>query len=309
MGGLGSYSRGWGGADDYDSQGSGGDSDGSKMTEEERLFKYRFNIPSPEGTDKKPNLVNPGKPATKRILILDGEPFCLHEHSLFNFKDAWRTLGSFTAICLEKNQLHEKGCPLCAKNGGDDFPAFTGFFPVIDMGQVRYLGAGKVELVHEYWMNSKDEKQYRSFQKLILGAKRGSQDKPGVLKTLQFQMDKRGGDLTGTVWDVTRTGKKAAAVGDSWDFVEKILPSDFRDYLIGEGADENSIDVEIPNWHDGNYNNGIFDIDAESYYKKLAQIVGWGSSDAKVRKESRAEGASFGGGEPGGFCDDDDIPF
>jgi len=315
--GAGSYSKGWGGADDYDSYGDGdGDNGGGggKMTDLEKLFKFRFGIPTPEGKPKKPNLV-PGRPAVKRVLILDGEPFCVHEHSLYNFTGAWKILDAFSALCLAKNGLGRKGCPMCAKDGGDNYPYFIGFFPVIDMGQVEYAGK-EVILHHEYWEDKKNEKHYREFERKLLGAKRGSQDKPGVLKTLQFQMERRGGDLTGTIWDVTRTGDKTATVGDAWEYVDKIRPEDFAAYLQKFGADPDHLNLEIPIFHNPEIMNnpdaegGLFDLKLDSekepseYYAKLAQIVGWGGRQGGQRQESQAGGAGFGGGG-----EDDDIPF
>ena len=130
-------------------------------------------------------------------------------------------------MCLKGSGLYET-CPLCEPNGGDLFAYTIGFFPVIDMGQVVY-DQGKYKLLHETWTSSRGNTFERKFQRLLLGAKRGSQDKPGVLKTLQFQMQKlqdRHGwkDLTGTVWETTRNGSKDAQDGNSWEFIEKVFP-------------------------------------------------------------------------------------
>ncbi|MBN2256322.1 MAG: hypothetical protein JW704_00590 [Anaerolineaceae bacterium] len=298
--GLGNY--GWDGADEYDNGGGGG-----KYTANERLYKFRFTVPFPAGTAKMPNLV-PGRPATKRVLFLSGRPFCIYEHGLWNFSKSLDVIGGYTAICTEKNELVKgKPCPLCAKSGGDNYPYYIGFFPIIDMGQVQYgAGAGKIKLFHrqlEYQNKTIDMK----FERVLLGAKRGSKDKPGVLKTLYVKMeqlrDKHGWeDLTGTVWDTTRGGEKDATVGNMWEFVERILPEDFEDYLVQHGADRDALQLEVPVFSDERTLDGVFDVDTKKYYESLCRLVGMGApGGARDNSQgSRVAGAGF---------DDDDIPF
>jgi len=300
---MGFSSRGveWDGNDDY----SGGDGGGG-MSENDKLYRYRFSIPTPAGKPKQPNLV-PGKPATKRVLILDDPPFCLYEHSLYSYPGAWKLLGTFVAICLKRNGLHEEGCPLCDDQA---FPSFTGYYPVIDMGQVEYVG-GEARLHHETWTDKDGETHERSFQRKILGAKRGSDDKPGVLRTLQLQTERRGGSLKGTIWDVTRGGVKSAAVGDAWEYVDKILPQDFHAYLVGLGANKETLNVDPPVFYSeggSGIEDGLFNIDADDYRNKLVRIADQGGDEPRQVNQqggsAQASGAGFG---PNG--NDDDIPF
>lgn len=307
MGGLGNYSKGWDETDDYDRGGGGDGNDGGGISQQERLYRFRFFIPTPAGSYKKPNLINPGSPVVKRIMFLDSDPVCLYEHGLYNFNNSYHEMGSFTALCLSRNQIGTEGCPLCSKDGGDSYPYFIGFFPVIDMGQVQYTGGNKIELHHEYWTDKDGEKHYRPFQKVLLGAKRGSQDKPGVLQTIRMKMtqlrDRHGWDsLVGTVWDVTRSGEKSAVVGDQWEFVEKIKEEEIADYLIGHGAEKEYLDLEIPVYTDSHTMEGVFDVDPERYYQKLARLVGWGG-ESKSGGKSSVQGAGFGG------PNNEDIPF
>ena len=171
--------------------------------------------------------------ASKRIMFLDGSPFALWEHSLYSLNKS-----KDNAICLKKNGLDEgKGCPLCE---AELWPSFIGYFSVIDMGDVTRRPDGSVKLTG---FTGKTGKLYQ-FQKSLLGAKRGGQDKPGVLKKLQRLAGKHGNDLTGTVWDIYRSGAKVESVGDEWEFVEKIAPKDFAPYLVTAGAVEAGLDVK-----------------------------------------------------------------
>lgn len=327
--GIGSYSQGWDGLDDYDDGGNGGGGNsGGGMSDNERLYKYRFSVPEPSG-GKKPNLV-PGKPAVKRVLFLSGLPFRIFEHGLFQIRDAYNVLGSFTAICLGKNglltgELEGQQCPMCAKNGGDNYPYHIGFFPVIDMGQVEFKN-GKMNLHHETFETSSGKVYERAFQRVLLGAKRGSRDKPGILQLLfgkQEELKAEHGipDLTGTVWHTRRSGQKEAAVGGDWEYRERVLPEDFEQYLVGHGADPTKLQLNIPDFTNAS-GTGIFDINPVVYYHKLSQLVGWESGSPRssenggaARGKSRVAGAGWGDDAPpptdrdAPTMTDDDIPF
>jgi len=333
--GIGAYSKGWSDPNEYDEYNDSDNSydNSSSISLNERLYRFRFSVPSPLGTDRQPNLVKPGTPATKRVLFLDGLPFKIYEHGLWKYKNAYNVLNAFTAICPEKNNLTNKPCSLCSVK---NYPYFVGFFPVIDMGQVEYNN-GKVILHHEYWDDDKGERHERSFQRVLLGAKRGSLDKPGVLKVLQMEMERLKSqfnidDLTGTVWDTTRTGKKDASVGSSWRFIEKIDPRDFERYLISYGAEPENLKLDIPVYYDPDSGNGVFDISVDEYCDKLSILVGnilvgngnvsednrnrvnkSNTNNNYRRENSTAHGAGFGGGYVGRPDvpppDDDDIPF
>lgn len=314
--GLGNVASGWkdvDGYDDYgDSKGGGGGDSGGGMSKEERLYKFRFSIPEPDPDlrkypKKKPNLVLPGEPATKRVLFLSGSPYCIYEHGLWKVDNAYNVMGGYVATCLVKNQLHES-CELCDNKR---FPYFIGFFSVIDMGQVEYIDR-KVKLHHEFWTGDNGERHFRRFQNCLLGAKRGGRDKPGVLKTLQYEMSQLRNqygweDLTGTVWDTTRMGKKSAGVGDSWRFVRRLERNEIEDYLIRFGAEKDELDLSVPTLDLGAPGSALY-IDPESYAAKVARLFGGGGSQQQSmdwgnrqsngeRQRGEATGAGFGGSD------------
>lgn len=322
--GLGNYASGWGAVDeaddDYnsDAMGNGSDSD-NRMSDAERLYRFRFSVPepSPDPRKRQQNMVCHGEPATKRFLFLSGDPFCVWEHALWRVDRALAVMGGFNAICLKKNGLFGR-CPTCEDKR---YASFVGFFSGIDMGQVEYID-GKVKLHHEYWEDRKGERHYRKFQNCLLAAKRGSRDKPGVLKTLQREknilMQEKGiEDLTGTVWDTTRPGKKSAAIGEHWRFVRKLAPDEIEEYLISFGADKSELDLRVPvfSFEDP---ASPFHIEPERYAEKMGYLFGgdnggWGNNNGQrsgggwrpdSRPQGQASGASY---EQSG--QDDDIPF
>lgn len=163
--------------------------------------------------------------ATKRVMFVDGSPFALYEHGLYAVNKS-----KDNVTCLKKNGMDDgKGCPLCEN---ELWPSFVGYFTVIDCGDVARRADGTVKLSG---FTGKTGKVYQ-FQKSLLGAKRGGKDKPGVLQKLRRLASKHGDSLAGTVWDVYRSGAKVESVGDEWEFVEKVKPSDYGSYLAGLGA-------------------------------------------------------------------------
>ena len=171
---------------------------------------------------------------TKRVMFLASEPFTFHEHGLWAL-----TKTMDRAICLKKNGIADR-CPLCE---AELWPSFIGYFSVIDMGDVKVVD-GEVKL--EGWTS--DAGVTYQFGRKLLGAKRGSKDKPGVLRLLQRKALKVGGDLTGCIFDVYRSGKMSASVGDEWEFVQKVDPDEIKTYLLEQGASEEWLDTEEINY-------------------------------------------------------------
>ena len=168
---------------------------------------------------------------TKRIMFLDEDPYCFYEHSLW----AITKRSSDRAVCLKKNKLGDE-CPLC---DAEMWPSFTGFFSVIDMGDVK-PGKKKGSVVLEGWTNDKGVTY--QFGRKLLGAKRGGKDKPGVLQKLRRLSAKKGG-LKGTVWDVYRSGQKVESVGDEYEYVETVPEEDWVSYLTELGANPEMLNV------------------------------------------------------------------
>lgn len=324
--GLQGFSSGWSGVDDYDSNnGDGGGGGGSdSMSRNERLYRYRFSVPDPGVTEGRWRNLVPGNFATKRVMFLSGEPFKVYEHGLWSVKDAYRRIGSFFAMCTSRNPIvRGKKCPLCENlKGRDRFPSFVGVFPVIDMGQVEYRG-GKTVLHHDSFEDDNGNIVLNSFRTKLLAAKRGSQDKPGVLITLSNQLNKiraqKGIDsLLGTVWDTTRGGKKEAGIGSTWEYVERVEPDDFADYLVNLGADRERLDLDPVVFHseDG---TGVFDVNPDEYYGMLESLFVDDSSSGNDRfsksggySKGYSSRTDNGPNRPDGeypMPGDDDIPF
>jgi len=275
--------RSWPKDDEYDGDGGGGF---GSMSEEERRWRFRFKIPEP-----KDNPLQAGRPMTKRVLILDEEPpFRIYEHGLYKANVA-DPMGHWTVMCLARNDIDERGCPLCAKNGADNWPYNIGFFTIVDFGQVEYVGS-QVKFHPNFWQNKDGERQEKPFETVMLGAKRGSRDKPGVLQTLQWQAEKRGGTLAGTVWDTTRKGRKEARCGETWEYVERIDLAEAAEYLAALGADRDSLDLDVTDYRK---------VCRPLSYETLCRMVGWRSDGKQQGTAQRTEGAGYDG--------DEDLPF
>lgn len=183
--------------------------------------------------------MKPGE--TKRVMFLNSDPFCLFEHSLYavnrNIKEK--------EICLLKNSIDPNGCCLCEyeyfvkEEKKKLWPAYAGYFGVIDMGTVNTEGS---KVVLEPYISKQKGNSYQ-FTKQLFRAGRGSNDKPGILKELQRLIAKRGGALAGTVWDVYRSGDKSESCGDKFDFIERIPRDQWVKYLVLWGASDD-VDVE-----------------------------------------------------------------
>lgn len=343
--GMGAFAKGWPAGDDRrrgggDSSGGGGGGGGG-MPINERLYKFRFNVPEPAKNPLRTNDENP-EWATKRVLILSDFPTRVYDHSLYKLKN----VKDFFALCLKENGLHDE-CPLCAKNGGDLFSSLVGFFYVIDMGQVERIpvegGKSKIKLHHDYkdYENKESkgmERRYFAFQKKLMGARQGSQSKPGMLPELQFEAQNIGGSMEYTVWETSRSGRQVESIGNKWRFIKKLTKEQVVPYLVHWGAEEKDLDLTTPHMKGTAENPGPFWVDPHEYYDKLSLMVGWKPLGGN-REPAKAEGAGWGDngstentgqqsmgfngqqgyqsepgrsepvGESAGFDDGDDIPF
>lgn len=263
--------RGFEDPDNYNSYGGGGGGDQNRKT-------FGFFIPDP---------AKAGHTVTKRILFLDTIPFAFWEHNFYKITGRSQE----KCICLAKNNMDERGCPLC---DNEFWPSYVGYLTVIDMGEVVSYDNGKAKL--EGYVGKKDRLWW--FDKKLICMKRGGEDKPGMLKKLERYRDRYGGDLTGTVWDVSRSGKLVESCGDDWNYVERVRPEEFTEYLVRAGAQKDNLDLTPVDYYAEFIPRG---------YEDLARVVGApsGRGGGGGGGGTRTEGAGYGDGAPG----DDDIPF
>lgn len=247
---------GWEGTEPTDEGGGG---------EYEKYAPRRLWIPKPK---------EDGTQFTKRIMFVDTQPFCFHEHSLFKLTNSTKD----RCICLAKNGMDERGCPVC-----DDerklWAYYIGYFTIIDLGDVRYNTDGSVTL--EGWRN-KEGKLFQ-FTRKVLGAKRGGKDKPGMLQEYKRQMDRRGGSIVGCVFDVTRSGKLVETIGDKVDFVERVEPEKWEEYFKALGAEDCENDLELEPFD-------YMEVFNPHSYEQLQNLCGVKSQSGSGR---RSEGANY----------------
>lgn len=177
---------------------------------------------------------------TKRIMFISDHPSTCWMHDMYGLTPG----KGDREVCPKKNEI-EPNCCICDI---EKWPSFTGHFGIIDMGDVVVDGDG-LRLVG---YTSKAGKTYQ-FGKKVFAAKRGSKDKPGILHKLSMLKKREarcGGSLKGTVWDVVRSGSKAAGCGDEFFFVEKVAEDEWEDYLVGLGAVREELDLTPVNWAD-----------------------------------------------------------
>ena len=213
-----------------------------------------------------------GTQFTKRIMCLDSQPFCFHEHSLYKITGSTKD----HCICLAKNGLSEAGCPVCDK---EQWAYYIGYLSIIDMGDVKYGQGGTVIL--EGWKNK--EGDLFQFTRKALGAKRGGKDKPGMLQEYKRQMNIRGGDVKGCVFDVTRSGKLVETIGDKVDFVERVAPDKWEEYFKAMGSDDCKNELELEPFD-------YMEVFKQHSYQQLQNLCG---VKAQSGSGARSEGAGY----------------
>lgn len=304
MAGIGDHAQsnfghdGWDPPQDYGEfrgGGSGGGDGGSKRG------PYRFKLPEPED-----NPIEPGKAARKRVMII-GAPFYLWEHGTYKLN---APKGVFNAICLKQNRIADE-CPLCAD---EKWPSYGAYFTVIDLGFVRYEPGGGATLFPELWTDKQGKKRESQFQRRLMVAKKGGKDNPGQLSYFEDQRNRRGGDLTGCVFDTMRTGGKKAQIGDQWEYVErvgKVVPAtveDMKAYLLALGAAQELLDKD---YLFQRYT--IKDLEEHLLFpvEEMRRWIGDAPDDRDRggRPAGRTEGAGYGGSQGARGRPEDDGQF
>ncbi len=278
--------------DDY----GGGEGGLSDDWEKERLYKFRFRMNYTAN-----NPINPGRPVTHRVLILDAAPFCFFEHGLYNYRQYTK---AYNTICLKKNNLGDV-CPICEDGS---WPRFMGMLSIIDLGQVEYKDKEMI-LHHRTWKNKQGETKESSFERKMLAAAKGNNETPGPLMKLQWESEKRGGTLEGTVWDATRTGKKEDGVGAKWDYIDRVAPEEYVSYLQRFGAPEDVNVKTIGDEFAEGDKSGWLEVCKVQDVNVLRSMVGGhsgGNDGGQKGGQGSTEGAGYDDGTP---PDDPDIPF
>jgi hypothetical protein len=159
---------------------------------------------------------------TRRIMFLDGEPFCFHEHSVL-MGGNWRNY----FVCPLKNGL-ESSCILCDYDKANRY--YIGFLTCIDFRS---------------WDDSRGFMHEN--ERILYGAKIGSKERPGVLRKI-LRLRERYGDLTGLIFEVYRSGARSPNIGDEFTFIEKIESDKIQDYARSLG-----VNLEQNKWEPFNY--------------------------------------------------------
>ena len=126
--------------------------------------------------------------STRKIIMLDDEPFCIHEHNPKingQFKDNWYT-------CRKGADVNDLACPMCSSKVRR---YYIGFVTVLD-------ATG--------WTTKKDNKLV-IYQRQLFPMKVESLKRFKIIKHKKTH-------LVGAIFDVTRTDDRSPQCGDMFDF-------------------------------------------------------------------------------------------
>lgn len=218
---------------------------------------------------------------TKRVMFLDANPVRVWEHNLYSL-----TKNMDREICLKKNGIDKRGCPLCdlkAETDRGSWASHVGYLSVIDMGDVSYNRGQDRHTGATLQGYEKDGTTYQ-FGRKLYGAKKGGRGKEGVLQKLlrkahQFCPPDQGG-LTYTVWDLHRSGKLVESVGDELEFVAAIDADDVQSYLLDLGANPEYLELEPLDYEE------IF---TPSSYEKLQRLAGTADAGKVAGEGARSD--------------------
>lgn len=175
-----------------------------------------INKDMPERRDKGPRRVWIKQGETQRFMFLDTDPQTCWEHK-FKWNGEW----SNWEPCTFRNKLpgYEKGpCPMCRlREMNEDAP----------MQYAQYMGFYTVMQLTP-WFSDKNQSEY-NYRRMIFACQRGSDENPGVLRTLE-KLAQKHGRLAGLIFDIERPGKKDENCGNRFELHEKIEPKDIEAY-------------------------------------------------------------------------------
>ena len=104
-----------------------------------------------------------------------------------------------------------------------------------------------------------------------------------MLQEYKRQMNIRGGNIVGCVFDVTRSGKLVETIGDKVDFVERVDKDKWEDYFNALGAADCENDLELEPFD-------YMEVFKQHSYEALQNLCG---TKPKGGSGERAEGAQY----------------
>lgn len=136
----------------------------------------------------------------EKIIFIDDSPQNFREHE-FAIGGDWKNRAHKT--CLTKTGDQDaKNCPYCAADN-------RGYF------------ASALTVIHLCSYKSRDGKEVKNPLRLFVA-------KTQAVKILGKHAEKLGNDLSGCVFEVSRTGDKSPSVGDLFTFVERVKLNDLK---------------------------------------------------------------------------------
>jgi hypothetical protein len=299
--------NGWGAPPGY--PGSNKSSDGSSNGDKYKA--WGFSVPRP-GDE-----LNPfgDEQATKQVMFLSDRPRRVWMHKTYMVEGA---KGLRDVLCLAKNGIDDRGCPMDAKEL-KSITQFFGHHTVIDMGFVEFDGRGGYDLIPTRGRPNKETGEVKEYQfgQRALSARWGGTDSPGVLQTFEYEMKKRGlKGMAGTVWHTRRGGGKTERVGDHWELksvladgtVRVLRPDEWKKWLVSKGADASKLKLDLIDWDDHFKDSPDYDELARRFGHTEKGKEGSGQGSGQ-----RVEGADWSRSSDSGGSQQnlpsDDIPF
>jgi len=222
--------------------------------------------------------------ATKSLVLVDDEAFCIHEHNA-KLNDRWDN----NHTCMKNI---EDPCESCTRLG-DKSRFYIGYLTSIDCSA---------------FVDKKGNK-YQYEVKLVGG-------KLGSLKKWRRKKEDRG-SLVGTMWKVTRETDKAPSIGDEWEFHKTVEDeaalfslANYKGKKLSElwaKAEENEASMTFL------AQTFQLEFDPESDGKKLVRRVPPFNYMEVFKPRGNAfyndSGGSGGSGGSSGSGSEDDVPF
>jgi hypothetical protein len=152
------------------------------------------------------------------VLYLDDDPFRFWEHNGRDENGKWTKYG----VCRNRNNIGDKVCSVCDeidKKRGTDGKSTA----PLNLYNVGVLSA--IDISFAVGKEYRGNRNFYLMEKRLVPAKRGSQDYPGALADLH-RIREREGRLRGIVMHQLRKGKLSPTIGDSFEVIDRIEPTE-----------------------------------------------------------------------------------